>query len=210
MKNNLVVALTGGIGSGKSAAADKFAELGAAIVDADAIAHTLTAAGGAAMPAIEGAFGPDVVAADGSLDRGAMRNLVFADGVRRAQLEGILHPLIRAASEARRDAALAAGAPYAMMVIPLLVESANYRARFDRVVVVDCPEALQIQRVMARSGLAAKEVASIMATQASREQRLAVADDVIHNDADLETLHAQVVVLHEHYLALADKKRRGG
>lgn len=205
-----IVGLSGGIGSGKSAAADRFAELGAAIIDADAIAHELTGPGGAAIPAIAQAFGAEVVAADGALDRAAMRRLVFADASRRAQLEAILHPMIHAASDTRRNAAVAAGAPYVMMVIPLLVESGNYRERFDRIAIVDCPEALQIKRVMARNGLAAAEVEAIMAAQASRQKRLDAADDVIHNDADLDALHAQVTALHEKYCAFANKMRRSG
>lgn len=208
------VGLGGGIGSGKSAVADRFAELGAAVIDADVIAHELTGPGGAAMPAIEQAFGAEALAADGSLDRAAMRRLVFADASRRAQLEAILHPMIRTASDARRDAAFISGAPYAVMVIPLLVESGNHRGRFDRIAIVDCPEALQVKRVMARNGLAAAEVEAIMAAQASRQARLAVADDVIHNDADLETLRTQVAVLHAKYCALAgkmkDKMRKSG
>jgi len=205
-----VVGLSGGIGSGKSAAADKFAELGAAIIDADAIAHELTGPGGGAMPAIRQAFGEEVVAADGSLDRAVMRRLVFADASRRVQLEAILHPMIRAASAARRDAARAAGAPYVVMVVPLLVESANYRERFDRIAIVDCSEDLQVKRVMARNGLGAAEVEAIMAAQTSRQARLAAADDVISNDADLSALQAQVAALHVKYCALADKMRRCG
>ena len=205
-----IVALGGGIGSGKSAAADRFAELGAAVIDADAIAHELTGPGGAAMPAIAQAFGAGVLAADGSLDRASMRRLVFADVPRRAQLEAILHPMIRATSDARCDAAFISGVPYAVMAIPLLVESGNYGNRFDRIAIVDCPEALQVKRVMARNGLAAAEVEAIMAAQASRQARLAVADDVISNDADLESLQAQVAVLHVKYCALAEKKRSGG
>ncbi|MFY9328799.1 MAG: dephospho-CoA kinase [Georgfuchsia sp.] len=205
-----IIGLGGGIGSGKSAAADKFAELGAAVIDADVIAHELTGPRGTAMPAIEKAFGAEALAADGSLDRVAMRRLVFADASRRVQLEAILHPMIRAAGDAQCDAAFTAGAPYAVMVIPLLVESGNYRNRLDRIVIVDCPEDLQVKRVMARNGLAAAEVEAIMAAQASRQARLAVADDVILNDADLATLQAQVEVLHAKYCALADKMRGSG
>lgn len=205
-----IVGLGGGIGSGKSAASDKFAELGAAVIDADVIAHELTGPGGAAMQAIEQAFGAQLVAANGSLDRAAMRRLVFGDAARRGQLEAILHPMIGAVTEARRNAALESGAPYVLMVAPLLVESGNYKIRCNRIVIVDCPEALQIQRVMARNGFAAAEVEAIMAAQASRQARLAVADDVIRNDADLAALQAQVTALHEKYCALADKMRISG
>lgn len=193
-----IVGLTGGIGSGKSAVADLFAEHGAAVVDTDVIAHQLTAPGGTAMAPIRAAFGAGVIAADGSLDRAAMRRLIFADGEGKARLEGILHPLIRAESERQ---CVAAAAPYVVWVVPLLVESGNYRRRADRILVVDCPEALQVARVMARSRLSADEVRAIMATQAGRAERLAAADDVIVNDASLEELHGQVARLHAGYLA---------
>jgi dephospho-CoA kinase len=203
--------LTGGIGSGKSAAAERFAELGAAVIDADAIAHELTRPGGAAMPLIEQAFGAAALAADGSLDRAAMRRMVFADPLHRERLEAILHPMIRASSDDRCAAAWAAGAPYAMMVIPLLVESGlKQQGRFDRIVVVDCPEALQIARVMMRSGLSEAEVKAIMAVQASRAARIGVADDVIKNDGGLDALQRQVEALHVKYCALAEKIRKNG
>lgn len=206
----LIIGLSGGIGSGKSAAADRFSGLGGIVIDADVIAHELTGPGGTAMPAIEQAFGAEVVAANGAMDRAAMRRLVFADAPRRAQLEAILHPMINLESESRRNAAFATGAPYVVMVVPLLVESGKYNDRFDRIAIVDCSEELQIKRVMARNGLTAAEVRAIMAAQASREARLAVADDVIRNDADLAALYAQIGVLHANYCALADKMRRSG
>lgn len=199
----LTVGLTGGIGSGKSAAADRFAALGAIVIDADVIAHQLTGPGGAAMSRIEQTFGAGVITADGALDRAAMRRLAFTDSSSRTQLEVILHPMIRAVSDAQRDAAWENGAPYVMMVVPLLVESPELRKRFDRIAVVDCPETLQIKRVMARNGLGESEVRAIMAAQASRQQRLEAADDVIVNDGDLDTLQAQVATLHETYCALA-------
>ncbi len=195
-----VVGLTGGIGSGKSAAADAFSALGASIVDTDRIAHELTAAGGAAIPPIRAAFGPDVIAADGALDRAAMRRRVFADPAEKTRLEAILHPRIR--EEGARRTAAAAG-PYVVLVVPLLVESGGYRDRVDRVAVVDCPESLQVARVVARSGLSPEEVHRIMAAQASRDERLAAADDVIVNDAGLEKLRARVAELHRSYLAMA-------
>lgn len=193
-----VVGLTGGIGSGKSAVAELFAALGAAVVDTDVIAHQLTAPGGAAVSPIRAAFGEGVIAADGSLDRAAMRRRVFADGAAKARLEGILHPLIRDESERQ---CLAALAPYVVWVVPLLVESGNYRRRADRILVVDCPEALQVARVMARSRLSADEVRAIMATQASRADRLAAADDVIVNDGSLDALRPRVADLHAGYLS---------
>ncbi len=198
-----VVGLTGGIGSGKSAAAADFATLGAAVVDTDAIAHELTAPGGAAMPALRAAFGAAVVAADGSLERKAMRALAFADAAARSRLEGILHPMIRTEADRRCAAAFAAGAPYAVVVVPLLVESGGWRERVARVAVVDCSEQTQVARVMARSGLERAEVERIMAAQATRQQRLGAADDVIDNDGDRENLVRQVKMLHAGYLKAA-------
>lgn len=194
-----VIGLTGGIGSGKSAAADLFAGLGADVVDTDLIAHRLTAPDGAAMGAIAGAFGRRVVRPDGGLDRDAMRSLVFDDPAARERLEGILHPLIRAQSE-RQIAASAA--PYVVLVVPLLIEAGGYRERVDRLCVVDVPEAVQVARVMARNGFDEARVGAIMAAQASREQRLAAADDVIDNSGTLDELRAQVEALHQRYLAL--------
>ena len=200
-----VVGLTGGIGSGKSAATACFAAYGVDVVDADVIAHELTAAGGAAMPALLAAFGAEVAAADGALDRGRMRRLVFADKRARARLEAILHPLIRGLSGER---CRLAGSPYVILAVPLLVESGGYRERCDRIVAVDCPESLQISRVMSRNGLSAAEVRAIMLTQASRGERLAAADDVIANDGDLAHLETQVDKLHQAYLRLSSQKAK--
>jgi dephospho-CoA kinase len=169
-------------------------------VDTDAIAHELTRAGGAAIGAIRAQFGDAVIAPDGAMDRAKMRALVFADPQAKRRLEALLHPMIRAEAE-RRIAA--ARTPYVVLVVPLLVESGGYRARVQRVLVVDCPEALQIERVVARSGLAPAEVEAILRNQASRQARLAAADDVIDNSGDLAALHKQVEKLHERYLALA-------
>ena len=199
-----IIGLTGGIGSGKSTVADLFAALGATVVDTDRIAHELTGALGAAMPAIVAAFGDAAARPDGSLDRAAMRRICFADPAARRRLEGILHPMIRRESEAR--CAAAAGAPYVLLVVPLLVESGAYRQSIDRTLVIDCDEAVQVARVMARSGLSADEVRAIMATQASRQQRLAAADDVITNDDGKELLEARVADLHRRYLELARAK----
>lgn len=200
--------LTGGIGSGKSTVAELFVERGAALVDTDAIAHALTAPQGAAMAAIALAFGDSVLRADGALDRVAMRSLVFSDRSAKARLEAILHPLIREQSKAR--CAAATQAPYVLLVVPLLVETGGYRERADRVLVVDCDEAVQISRVMARSGIAAEAVRAIMATQASRLERRAAADDLVQNDGDLDALWPQVDVLHQHYLELARAKAHVG
>jgi dephospho-CoA kinase len=192
----LLVGLTGGIGSGKSAAADEFGKLGATVVDTDAISHQLTGAGGAALPEIEQVFGRGAVGADGALDRKRMRERVFADPAQRRALEGILHPLIR--EESRRRIAAAAG-PYVVHVVPLLVESGEYGRRVDRVLVIDVPEELQVARVR-RRGLADEQIRRIIASQASRAERLAAADDVIDNAGSLEALQAQVRALHEKYL----------
>ena len=197
-----VVGLTGGIGSGKSAAADLFAARGAAVIDTDAIAHALTKAGGAAMPLIRAGFGDGVVGGDGALDRAAMRVMVFADPSARKRLEAILHPLIREESERQLAAATT---PYAILVVPLLIESGDYRKRVNRIVVVDCAEATQIARVISRSGLARPEIERILAAQATRSERLAAADDIIDNDGDLAALPAQIERLHVNYLALSQR-----
>ncbi len=192
-----VVGLTGGIGSGKSTVADLFVAHGAALVDTDAIAHALTAPGGAAMPLLRAAFGDAVVRADGGLDRPAMRARAFADPATKARLEGLLHPLIRAEADRRCRAATA---PYVILAVPLLVESGSYADRCDRVLVVDCAEATQVARVMARNGLREDEVRAIVAAQATRQARLAAADDVVDNDGPAAALPAQVERLHRAYL----------
>ena len=201
----LVVALTGGIGSGKSTVADVFAVLGAAVVDTDVIAHELTAAHGRAIPEIAAAFGSDVLRPDGALDRAAMRHLVFSDVSVKDRLEAILHPMIRRESEVQCRNATAA--PYVVLVVPLFVENAAYRQLVDRVLVVDCDESAQLARVAARSGFSGDEIRAIMATQASRAERLALADDVIANDEEHDRLRARVAELHQHYLALAGVNR---
>ena len=194
-----VVGLTGGIGSGKSAAAEEFARLGASVVDTDAIAHALTQQGGAAVPEVEKLFGKEFVR-DGAMDRKKMRDHVFADPAAKQALENLLHPLIREES-ARRIAA--ASGPYVVHVVPLLLESPGYRSRVDRVLVVDASEQAQLARVRARSGLSADEVRAIMRTQVSRAERLAGADDVIDNSGSLEALRKQVGALHQKYLQFA-------
>ena len=194
------VGLTGGVGSGKSTVAALFAELGVPVIDTDVIARQLTAPGGPALPAIREAFGASVMQADGSLDRAALRRRVFADAATRRQLEAILHPRIR--QEVGR--ALAdLHASYALVVIPLLVETGAYGDVLNRVLVVDCPESLQIERVMTRSGLAREEAEAILAAQAGRQARLANADDVIDNATSMAGLQAAVASLHARYQALA-------
>ena len=196
----LVVGLTGGIGSGKSAAADEFARLGAAIVDTDTIAHQLTGSGGLAIPGIQKLFGDQAIGPDGAMDRKKMREHVFADPEAKRKLEALLHPLIREES-ARRIAA--ARSPYVVHVVPLLIESPDYRRRVDRVLVVDAPEDTQVARVRSRSGLSEDEVRAIMRTQVARAERLAAADDVLDNGGSRDALRTQVAALHEKYLQFA-------
>ncbi len=194
------VGVTGGIGSGKSRAAALFGELGADVVDTDDISHEITAAGGSAIPALIKAFGAATVAADGGMDRAAMRRLVFENPDARKRLENILHPQIR---ERARNRVMASTAPYVLLVVPLLLETGSYRDLIRRVLVIDCDEALQISRAMQRSNLTADAVRAIMAAQLPRQQRLAGADDVIRNDGDIAELRAQVTGLHQQYLKLA-------
>jgi len=199
-----VVVLTGGIGSGKTAVSDLLQTRGAAVVDTDVIARALTGQGGAAMPELIARFGADIAAADGSLDRTRMRALAFEDPKARTALEELLHPRIRA--EARRQVA-AATAPYVVVVVPLLVETGDaYRAMADRILVVDCPEAVQIERTMRRSNLTREQVERILAAQATRAQRLALAHDVVANDDGLDSLAAAVACLHAQYLRAAAEK----
>ena len=200
MKTKPVVGLTGGIGSGKSAAADEFARLGASIVDTDAIAHELTGPNGLALPEIRKVFGEKAIGPDGAMDRKKMRDHVFAHPEAKRQLEGLLHPLIR--EESRRRIANAAG-PYVVHVVPLLIESPDYRSRVDRVLVVDAPEEVRVARVQARSGLSPDEVRAIIRTQVPSAERLAAADDVIDNGGDRDALRNQVAALHQKYLQFA-------
>lgn len=202
MKNRFSVGLTGGIGSGKSTVADLFAARGATLIDTDLIAHRLCAPDGAAIAAIRTSFGAAFITAEGAMDRIAMRGKVFSDPAAKLQLEAILHPLIgveteRAAQQAQGD--------YLMPVVPLLVESGSWVSRVTRVLVVDCPELLQIQRVMQRNNMNQAQVRAIMASQATRAERLAQADDVIVNDADAAALVPHVERLHALYLLLAEK-----
>ncbi|CDG85061.1 dephospho-CoA kinase [Janthinobacterium agaricidamnosum] len=191
------IGLTGGIGCGKTTVADLFAARGASVIDTDQIAHRLTAAGGAAMPALLEQFGPGVADAGGAMDRAKMRALVFSDPQAKARLEAILHPRIRSATV---QAAAEATGSYVIFAVPLLVESGGWKQRVNRVLVIDCPESLQISRVMARNGLPEAQVKSIMATQATRQVRLAAADDIIANDGEIAALLPQIERLHALYL----------
>jgi len=200
------IGLTGGIGSGKTTVANLFGERGAALIDTDAIAHQLTTPGGVAINAIRTAFGDSFIGADGAMDRARMRAHVFADAAARKRLEAVLHPLIR--SETAR-AAQAARGDYLIFVVPLLVESQQWRTRTSRILVVDCSEDVQIARVMQRNGMTRAQVEAIMAAQATRAERLAAADDVIENNGDAAALLPQIERLHALYLSMAKTNRDG-
>ena len=200
----LVVGLTGGIGSGKSAVADLFAQRGADVVDADDAAHALSAPGQPGHAAVAQAFGPRALRDDGTLDRAWLREQAFADDAFRARLEALLHPLIRARL---RSVVAQWQAPYGLLVVPLLLERGGVLDLVDRVLVVDCPEEEQVRRVMRRSGLAQAEVRRIMATQLPRTARLARADDVVDNAGPPAALAPQVERLDARYRALAAERR---
>ncbi|MBJ7264111.1 MAG: dephospho-CoA kinase [Burkholderiaceae bacterium] len=203
----LTIGLTGGIGSGKTRVADQLALHGASVIDTDLLAHALTAPGGEAMATIEAAFGSEAVSADGAMDRTWMRARVFDDPPARQRLEAILHPMIGAAAQTQ---ARAATGPYLVFVVPLLVESGRWSTRVNRVCVVDCEPDTQIARVQTRSGLTPQTIRRIMATQASRSDRLAAAHDVIDNGAHVSTeqLTAAVTAQHRRWLAMAADAHR--
>jgi dephospho-CoA kinase len=196
------VGLTGGIGSGKSAVADRFAALGAAIVDTDVIAHAMTSSKGVAIDAIAREFGADFITADGALDRHRMRERVFRDPSAKARLEGILHPRIRTLALVAAGK-VAGRAPYVVFVVPLLIESGSWRSRVDRLLVVDCSASTQEARVRARSGLDAALIRSIIAQQAPRSERLDAADDVLVNEGVVDLLDPRVRRLHHRYCEYA-------
>jgi dephospho-CoA kinase len=192
-----LIGLTGGIGSGKSAVAQCLAELGATIIDSDQIAHDITAPHGAAIAPIQACFGPELLAADGSLDRPKMRHLAFNDPSALQSLEAITHPIIHAETLRQASQAHQNGALYLVFMVPLLVESGTWSKLIDHLVVVDCPEELQITRVMQRSKLNRSQIEQIMSKQASREDRLAAADTILLNDGGLDTLIPQIDNLHQ-------------
>lgn len=193
-------ALTGGIGSGKSTVATMLVACGAVLVDTDAIAHALTAPGGAALPALAEAFGPEIIGADGAMDRARMRSLAFGDATARQRLESILHPMI--GDEAQRQAGLARGRPV-VFDVPLLTAASAWRRRVDRVLVVDCLEDTQVRRVMQRNGWPAEQVQRVIAQQLPRPARRAIADAVIFNDGlSPEALQRQVQALWQHWSRL--------
>lgn len=201
-ENPFIVGLTGGIASGKSLVADLFAEHGVAVVDTDIVAREVVEPGSPALEEIRATFGDTVIAADGSLDRAIMRNIVFSDAHKRRKLESILHPRIREASF--RQVAAASG-PYVIVVVPLLYES-PMKDGMDRILVVDCSEETQIQRLMARDAETREQACRILATQASRDERLSIADDVLRNDGAIESVADAVAELHKHYLEQADRQ----
>lgn len=223
----LKIGLTGGIGSGKTVVSDRLAACGAGVIDSDVVARRVTAPGGAAIAPIAAAFGPAFIAADGSLERARMREHVFSTPSERVRLEAITHPLIRAETEKAITSPAYRDAPYLVFAIPLLVES-RYRAgstsasgstsgsppgastaRFDRILVVDCSVDTQVQRVMQRSQLDEQQVRAIIASQATREARLAVADDVLVNDGKpLPDLLAEIDALHRRYVDMASNTPR--
>lgn len=196
MPGTILVGLTGGIGSGKSTVSAFLAALGATIIDADAISRSLTEAGGGAIPSIRDRFGPAFVTPDGALDRIRMRELAFKDQDAKRQLEAIIHPLVGATTQLQARRAIEKGLPCVVFDIPLLVESGQWRSRLHRVIVVDCPEETQVERVVARNGMPRAEVERIIASQAPRKHRLSAADIVIHNlNLSLDALRAEVAQL---------------
>jgi dephospho-CoA kinase len=197
------VGLTGGIASGKSTAARFFGALGVPILDSDQVARDVVEPGQPPLERLVERFGPKILTADGHLDRPALRDIVFSDPKARADLEALTHPAIGAAMEAR---SAAAGGPYQILVIPLLVEK-NLAAHVDRVLVVDCDEALQMRRLRDRDGSTPEQVQAILRAQAPRAARLKAADDVIHNDTDMSAVRDQVAALHARYLELAARPR---
>jgi dephospho-CoA kinase len=202
-----VVGLTGGIGSGKSAVASAFEALGVEIVDADVLAHQLSARGEAGHAGIAREFGNDVLLPNGDLDRARLRERAFADASDRRRLESILHPLI--GDLARREMGRWSG-PYGIVVVPLLFERNGLGSVVDRILVVDCPEEDQVRRVIARSALSETQVRAIMATQIDRAKRLEAADDILDNSGPRENIAPQVAALHEKYLRLAVEGPRTG
>jgi dephospho-CoA kinase len=197
------VGLTGGIASGKSTAAGCFGALGVPILDSDQIARDVVEPGQPPLERLVERFGRSILTADGHLDRPVLRDIVFSDPRARADLEALTHPAIGAAMEAR---SASAGGPYQILVIPLLVEK-NLGSHVDRVLVVDCDEALQVRRLHERDGSTPEQAQAILNVQAPRAARLEAADDVIHNDADIRAVRDQVAVLHARYLELARGQR---
>ena len=200
----LLVGLTGGIASGKSLVGSMFVKLGAALVDTDIVAREVVAHGEPGLAAVSAAFGPTVLLPSGELNRVALRALVFADDAKRHKLEGILHPLIRARTRAKLAEI---DAPYALVAVPLLVET-SFRDLVDRILVVDCPESAQLERLMRRDALPRDEALAMLRAQADRATRLTAAHDVIDNSGATDATRRQVEQLHRRYLELAAQRVR--
>jgi dephospho-CoA kinase len=193
-----VVGLTGGIGSGKSAAAERFAQHGIVVIDTDVISRQLTAANGAAMPTIRQQFGDEFIASDGALNRDLMRQSIFSDPAAKKKLEAILHPLIRA--ESIKQVAQATS-PYVILAVPLLFETNGYKNIMNTTLVIDCAEPTQIRRTQARGGMTSEQIHAVMAAQLPRAERLKKADHIIDNNGSLEVLHREVDQWHQKFLA---------
>jgi dephospho-CoA kinase len=204
MAQRLRIGLTGGIASGKSTAAQRFAELGVPVIDADQAARAVVLPGTSGLAQVVARFGTTVLATNGELDRRALRNLIFSDAAARADLNAILHPLIR---DYMQQEIVAAVGPYVVLAIPLLVEGGSQRDRVDRILVVDVDEAVQVERLIARDGSTPEQARAILATQASRSARLSAADDVLSNTGTVTKLRHGVDRLHERYLALAGQNQ---
>ncbi len=205
--STFVIAVTGGIGSGKTTVCRRFEErYGVPVIDTDIVAREVVEPGEAGLEALVDAFGPEILNADGTLDRRRLKGIVFADDARRKTLEAILHPRIR---QRMVEHLAAVRAPYCLLCIPLLAEGGG-NGVFDRVLAVDCPEALQIARVTARDDLTEQEVIAIMRTQASREARAAIADDIITNDGDNDALERAIEALHQAYSRMAAQHHAQG
>lgn len=198
-----VVGLTGGIGSGKSSAAQHFVAHGVPLIDTDLIARQLTAPAGAALPALRAGFGDQLFLTDGSINRQAMRELVFSQATQRRRLEGILHPMIEQEVRAQQTHIAEQGAPYLILDVPLLYETPALQAYCHRILLIDCHQDTQLSRVMARNRLPEEQVRAIIAAQSTRQQRQHLAHDIVVNEGSLDALHAQLHRLHQRYLQLA-------
>ncbi|WP_216863148.1 dephospho-CoA kinase [Polynucleobacter sp. 78F-HAINBA] len=197
-----LIGLTGGIGSGKTAVSDLLGELGAGIIDTDLISHQITAPGGKAIPLIAKAFGADFIDPQGALIRSKMRTLVFENPGARKVLEQITHPLIQEETSEQAFELAKSGVPYLVFVVPLLIESGSWVNLIDYLVVVDCPEEVQIQRVMHRNNMTRSDVENVLKAQTSRNARLAAANTVIENQGSLDALKSEVLSLHQQLLKI--------
>ncbi len=197
-----LIGLTGGIGSGKTAVSNLLGELGAGVIDTDLISHQITAPGGKAIPLIAKEFGDDFIDSQGALDRVKLRTMVFADSNARQALEKITHPLIQQETAKQAFELAKSGVPYLVFVVPLLIESGSWVKLIDYLIVVDCPEETQIQRVMHRSNMTRLDVENILKAQTSRNVRLAAANTVLENQGSLDELKSEVLSLHQQLLKI--------